>query len=46
MTLASGAAIAVGSRARARLPERTVRLVAADLFLLLGVLLLADVLRG
>ncbi len=46
MTLASGAAIAVGSRARARLPERTVQLVAAGLFLVLGVLLLVDALRG
>lgn len=46
MTLASGAAIAVGSRVRARLPERIVRLVAAGLFLLLGALLLVDALRG
>lgn len=46
MTLASGAAIAVGSRARARLPERTVRFVAAGLFLLLGALLLVEALRG
>lgn len=46
MTLASGAAIVVGSRARTRLPERTVRWVAAGLFLVLGGLLLVDALRG
>ncbi len=46
MTLASGAAIAVGSRVRARLPERTLQFVAAGLFLLLGVLLLVDALGG
>jgi Ca2+/H+ antiporter, TMEM165/GDT1 family len=46
MTLASGAAIAVGSHARTRLPERTIRWVAAGLFLVLGLLLLVNALRG
>jgi putative Ca2+/H+ antiporter (TMEM165/GDT1 family) len=46
MTLASGIAIAIASLAGARLPERVVRLVAAGAFLLFGVLLLWEGLRG
>lgn len=46
MTAASALAIAVGAQARTRLPERPVRLVAAGLFVLVGVLLLVGALRG
>jgi putative Ca2+/H+ antiporter (TMEM165/GDT1 family) len=46
MTAASGIAIAVASAVGARLPERAVRLVAAGAFLLFGVLLLVEGVRG
>ena len=46
MTAASGLAIVVASAVGSQLPERAVRLVAAGAFLLFGVLLLADGLRG
>ena len=46
MTLASAIAIAVGNRARARLPEHLVRYVAAALFVVLGTLLLVGAVRG
>jgi Ca2+/H+ antiporter, TMEM165/GDT1 family len=46
MTAASGIAIALTSWAGSRLPERPVRLAAAGAFLLFGVLLLVDGLRG
>lgn len=46
MTAASALAIVVGAQARTRLPERPVRLAAAGLFVLVGILLLAGALRG
>lgn len=46
MTLASGLAIALTTVLGARLPQRTVRLLAAGAFLLFGVLLLANGIRG
>ena len=46
MTAASGLAIAVASAVGSRLPERAVRLVAAGAFMLFGVLLLVEGLRG
>jgi Ca2+/H+ antiporter, TMEM165/GDT1 family len=46
MTLASGIAIALTTVAGTRLPERTVRYLAAAAFLLFGVLLLVDGVRG
>lgn len=46
MTLASGLAIAVTTMVGSRLPERTVRLLAAGAFLLFGVLLLVSGIRG
>lgn len=46
MTAASGLAIALARLAGARLPERTVRIVAAGAFLVFGVFLLIDGLRG
>jgi Ca2+/H+ antiporter, TMEM165/GDT1 family len=46
MTAASAIVVVIGSRASARLPERPVRLVAAGLFVLIGLLLLLDAIRG
>lgn len=46
MTLASSVAIVIGNRARATLPERPIRFVAAGLFLVLGVLLLVEAVGG
>lgn len=46
MTLASAIAIAIGAQARARLPERPIRLAAAALFIGVGLLLLFDGLRA
>ena len=46
MTLASSVAILVGNRAGARLPERLVRLISAAVFVVLGILLLADALAS
>jgi Ca2+/H+ antiporter, TMEM165/GDT1 family len=46
MTAASGIAIVLATVAGSRLPERAVRLVAAGAFLLFGVLLLVEGLRG
>lgn len=46
MTAASAIVVVIGSRASSRLPERPVRLVAAGLFMLVGLLLLVDAARG
>jgi Ca2+/H+ antiporter, TMEM165/GDT1 family len=46
MTLASGIAVGLATLAGSRLPERAVRLVAAGAFLVFGVLLLVEGLRG
>jgi Ca2+/H+ antiporter, TMEM165/GDT1 family len=46
MTAASGIAIGLATVAGSRLPERVVRLVAAGAFLVFGVLLLVEGLRG
>jgi Ca2+/H+ antiporter, TMEM165/GDT1 family len=46
MTAASGLAIALASSAGSRVPERAVRMAAAGAFLLFGVLLLWDGIRG
>jgi len=46
MTAASAIVVLIGSRASARLPERPVRLVAAGLFVIIGLLLLVDAARG
>lgn len=46
MTLASGIAIALTTVAGSRLPERTLRYLAAAAFLLFGVLLLTTAIRG
>jgi Ca2+/H+ antiporter, TMEM165/GDT1 family len=46
MTVASGLAVVLASAAGARLPERLVRLLAAGAFLLFGVLLLLEGIRG
>ena len=46
MTLASGIAIGVTAMLGARLPDRTVQLLAAGAFLLFGILLLVSGIRG
>ena len=46
MVAADGLAIVVGRQLGARLPERTVRIGAAVTFLVFGILLIADGLRG
>ncbi len=46
MTLASGLAVVLASALGSRLPDRLVRLLAAGAFLLFGVLLLIDGIRG